>query len=161
MAETTWKPVPTHPGYNVNDAGQIRGPRGRVLRPMAMDSGHLYVLTHPPRLPRKLFVHRAVMFALVGPPPTPEHEVRHLDGDPTNNALTNLCWGTRAENMQDKSSHGTEIYGEAKHGARLTVKQVLAIKVDPRPSRVVGEEYGVSHTAVLRIRRGERWRRAA
>jgi hypothetical protein len=158
---TTWKPVPTHVGYEVNEAGQIRGPRGRILRPMVMDTGHLYVQTHRPRKPRKLFVHRAVMFAFVGPPPTTGHEVRHLDGDPSNNALTNLRWGTRTENMQDKSLHGTEIYGEAKPDARLTLTQVLAIKADPRASRVVGQEYGVSHTAVLRIRRGERWRRAA
>jgi hypothetical protein len=101
------------------------------------------------------------MFAFIGPPPTTKHEVRHLDGNPGNNALSNLCWGTHTENMQDKSLHGTELFGEAKHDARLTEEQVRAIKRDPRASRVVGAEYGVSHTAVLRIRRGERWRRVA
>lgn len=163
MAETTneWRAVPTHVGYEVNASGQISGPRGQILRPMQTKQGHLYVLTPLPRRPRKLFVHRAVVLAFIGPPPTPEHEVRHLDGNPTNNILPNLCWGTRAENMQDKALHGTELFGEAKPDARLTEEQVRAIKHDARPSRVIGAEYGVSHTAVLRIRRGERWRRVA
>lgn len=66
--------------------------------------------------------------------------------------------GTRAENMRDKAAHGTERYGEDKPNHRITTEQARAIRVDPRPSRVVGREYGISHTAVLRIRRGDRWR---
>jgi HNH endonuclease len=159
MAEI-WAPVPTHAGYAVTENGRIRGPR-RILRPMEGPLGHLYVLTPLPRRPRKLYVHRAVLLTFVGPPPTEEHEVRHLDGNPHNNDLSNLCWGTHTENMQDKQIHGTELFGEAKPGARLTLAQVLAIKADPRASRLVGAEYSVSHTTVLSIRRGTHWRRAA
>jgi hypothetical protein len=159
-AGKVWNPIPTHPGYSASTCGEIRGPRGKILKPMRADSGHLYVLTPRPRSPRKLFVHRAVLLAHVGPPPSPAHEGRHGDGNPENNALTNLCWGTRLENMHDKARHGTELHGEAKPAARLTVAKVRAIRNDRRPARVVGAEYGVSHTAILRIRRGERWRAA-
>lgn len=72
----------------------------------------------------------------------------------------NLCWGTRLQNARDKARHGTEPRGEAKPGARLTQVQVEAIRQDTRSARAVGADYGVSHTAVLRIRRGERWRAA-
>lgn len=161
MTGIEWTEVPTHPGYAANASGQVRGPRGRVLRPMRMDSGHLYVITPKPRSPRKLFVHRAVLLAFVGPPAVPSMEGRHLDGNPSNNALTNLAWGTRLENAQDRGRHGAECFGEAKPSARLTENQIQPIRDDPRPSRVVGEAYGISHTAVLRIRRGDRWRRAA
>jgi hypothetical protein len=139
---------------------------------MRTKSGHLYVLTPLPRRPRKLFVHRAVLLAFAGPP-EPGQEARHLDGNPANNhwapgnseeetraAGGNLFWGTRLENMRDKARHGTEVYGEAKPDARLTVADVIAIRNDERASRVVGADYGVSHTAILRIRRGERWRAA-
>jgi hypothetical protein len=154
-----WVEVPTHRGYFVTRSGMMRGPTGVVLRPMKTDGGHRYVLASPPRRPRKLFVHRAVLFAFAGPPP-PGMEVRHLDGDPGNNAIENLAWGTRLENMQDKARHGTERQGEEKPGCRLTAANVDAIRFDRRASRVVGAEYGVSHTAVQRIRRGERWRAA-
>jgi hypothetical protein len=49
-----------------------------------------------------LLVHRLVLQAFDGDPPTPAHtDVRHLDGSKTNNALPNLAWGTRSENMLD------------------------------------------------------------
>lgn len=153
-----WRAVPTHHGYSVSNKGDIRGPRG-LLKPMRTDQGHLYVLTPLPRRPRKLFVHRAVLLAFVGPQP-PSEECRHLDGNPENNAVGNLAWGTRLENMRDKAVHGTERCGEAKPDARLTVAQVHAIRDDERSSRAVGRAYGVSHTAIQRIRRGERWRAA-
>ena len=140
-------------------AGDIRGPR-KILRPMRTKSGHLYVLTPLPRRPRKLFVHRAVMLAFIGPPPSADHEVRHLDGNPEHNALTNLRWGTRLENSHDKTLHGTEPHGEGKQ-PHVDQGEVLVIRDEPRASRIVGAEYGVSHTAVLRIRRGERWRAVA
>jgi hypothetical protein len=84
-------------------------------------------------------------------------ECRHLDGDPANNALTNLAWGTRAENMHDKIRHGTERHGEEKANARLTAAQVHAIRLDARSSRSVAVDYGVSHTTILGIRRGRTW----
>ena len=51
-------------------------------------------------------------------------EVRHLDGDKTNNALYNLKPGTRAENDADKDLHGTRPKGEAHANAKLTERQV-------------------------------------
>jgi hypothetical protein len=147
-----WTDVPGHPGYRVTSAGALRGPRS-VLRPMVMPTGHQYVITGARR---KLWVHHAVLLAFVGPRPVGQ-ECRHLDGNPANNSLQNLRWGTRLENSHDKQRHGTELRGEAKPDARLTVAQVRAIRLDTRAARTVGREYGVSHTAVLRIRRGERW----
>lgn len=48
-----------------------------------------------------MLAHRAVMSAFVGPPAEGQTDVRHLDGDPTNNMLYNLAYGTRSENMKD------------------------------------------------------------
>lgn len=152
------RPVPGYPGYSVTDDGAIRGPRG-PLRPMAMPTGHLYVFADRPPMPRKLFVHRAVLLAFVGPCPDGE-EARHDNGIASDNRLTNLSWGTRLDNMRDKARHGTEPCGDAKPQARLTAVQALAIRGDDRAARAVAADYGLSHTTVLRIRRGERWGRA-
>lgn len=122
-----------------------------------MTTGHLYVITGDRR---KLWVHHAVLLAYVGPRPDGQ-ECRHLDGNPRHNHAANLAWGTRLENMRDKDRHGTEPHGEMKPNHRITAEQARAIRTDTRASRVVGQDYGISHTAVLRIRRGERWRRAA
>lgn len=54
---------------------------------------------------RKL-VHRLVAKKFLSPRPTPQHQIRHLDGDKTNNAAENLAWGTAKENAADRERHG-------------------------------------------------------
>ncbi|MFJ7990282.1 HNH endonuclease [Streptomyces sp. NPDC096351] len=157
MPDTTeWTDVPGYRGYKASRTGQILGPAGKIMRPMRMTTGHLYVITGDRR---KLWVHHAVLLAFVGPRPDGQ-ECRHLDGQPTHNHVTNLAWGTRTENMRDKALHGTERRGEDKPNHRLTTDQARAIRTDQRPSREIGRDYGVSHTTVLNIRRGTRWRAA-
>jgi hypothetical protein len=152
MTNRTWKPVPGWPCY-ASDDGLVRGPSGLTLKPYVNSkSGHLHVLIRK----RKLRVHHAVLFAFVGPRPE-GMECRHLDDDPANNLVTNLRWGTRLENRRDRIRLGNEPRGEDKPGHRLTAAQVALIRQDARPARVVGAAFGVSHTAVLRIRRGQRW----
>lgn len=51
-------------------------------------------------------VHRLVLEVYVSPCPD-NMECRHLDGNPQNNNLDNLCWGTKAENSKDAVKHGT------------------------------------------------------
>jgi hypothetical protein len=152
-----WTDVPTHAGYSVNDAGQIRGPSGRVLRPMRTSSGHLYVLTPLPRRPRKLFVHRAVLLALVGPPLDSDDEGRHLDGNPENNAVNNLAWGNRLQNAADRQAHGRYATGANHAAAVLSERLAREIRTASGSSRAVAIQYGVSHTTVLKIRRRQRW----
>jgi len=50
-------------------------------------------------------VHRLVLLTFVGPPPE-GCEGCHNDGNPANNDLTNLRWGTRSDNLYDRVRHG-------------------------------------------------------
>jgi hypothetical protein len=85
--------------YEVSDQGRVKSyrryPEGRLLRPGCMSGGHVSV-----SLGRKnsLCVHALVLLAFVGPPPE-KHECRHLNGNPSDNRLENLRWGTRSENI--------------------------------------------------------------
>lgn len=129
-----WADVPGHPGYRASRDGQILGPQGKVLRPMSMDAGHLYVITGARR---KLWVHHAVLLTYVGLRP---------DG----------AGRTQFDNAQDRRrNRGYPTGVEA--GSPLSVEAVRAIRADGRASRLVAADHGVSHTTVLKIRRGERW----
>lgn len=158
-----WTEVPGWPGIAASRDGRVRGRSGRVLKPYATNTGHRYVLIPQPggrgTPGRKLWLHHAVLLAFVGPRPEGQ-EGRHLDDDSGNNAVENLAWGTRSENIADRLRNGRHLVGEASPSAVLTSGAVAAIRRDPRSSRAVGAAYGVSHTTVQKIRRGEKWRAA-
>jgi hypothetical protein len=59
-----------------------------------------------------------VLEAFTGPRPEPAYHARHLDGNPQNNALANLAWGTRQENWEDRRSHGRDVYSAKTHCKR-------------------------------------------
>lgn len=98
-----WRPVPGFLGYEVSDQGRVRsllGPEPLIMRPHTRKTGYRHVVLHG----KTRFVHHLVLEAFVGPR-TDGQECRHLDGQPGNNWLTNLRWGTRAEQMDDKARH--------------------------------------------------------
>ena len=51
-------------------------------------------------------IHRLVLMAFVGPCPE-GMECCHKDGNPENNRLDNLRWGTKSSNTKDSIRHGT------------------------------------------------------
>jgi hypothetical protein len=146
-----WSAVPGWLGFYVTSDGLVRGPSGRVLRPMSNDSGHLYVTRG--RRSVKLYVHRAVLLAFVGPPPHGQ-EARHLNGNPRDNRLQNLAWGTKQEQRADDRRNGVL----RKPGPLSSAQAREAYSLKGRESsRSIGRRMGVSHTTILKIQRGQRY----
>jgi hypothetical protein len=115
-----WRPVSGWVGYEVSDLGQVRSSRrGRVqvLRGGVDPRGYRNVtLFRGARsTKRQVWVHALVIEAFVGPRPE-GMQVRHLNGDPTDNRLSNLAYGSPAENVADSFAHGTR--GRASHCLR-------------------------------------------
>ena len=112
-----WKDVPEYEGlYQVSNLGNVRSYRRsiepKLLKPGRMPRGHLSVALGRNN---SRCVHELVLLAFVGPAPH-KHECRHLNGDPSDNRLKNLCWGTRSENIADAVRHGTWMTPERKAG---------------------------------------------
>ncbi|MBT2365235.1 HNH endonuclease [Streptomyces sp. ISL-10] len=103
-----------YPGYVISADGRIQGRRGKWLSATPGNKrGHLQVTLSLGTRKVQAAVHRLVALAFLGDPPTSKHEVRHLNGDPTDNRAENLAWGTRAENAADSVRHGTH-YGASR-----------------------------------------------
>lgn len=116
-APEEWRPVPDFPHYEISNTGRIvshqihRGKPGpRELSPSSQESrGGTYRFVRLSDLHgrrAKRYVHRLVAAAFIGPG-VPGLEVRHLDGNASNNVLANLAYGTHSENELDKVRHGT------------------------------------------------------
>ena len=166
-----WKAIPSSNGfYAASNLGRIRrevggsGARAGVILKTSTDQiGRLFVVLGKPHHHGKNTrrrVHRLVLEAFVGDAPD-GCECRHLNGNPKDNRLENLAWGTHKENMDDKIAHGTLLAGERHGSAKLTNAQVVEIRsalANGEQGRVVAARYGVGDNVVSRIKCGHRWR---
>ena len=111
---TEWRDVPGFEGrYQVSDDGRVlslprKGARGRMLKMAWRKGGYRTVGLSMSGVARTRLVHHLVLLAFVGPKPA-DAVTRHLDGDPTNNALSNIVYGTHTENMRDALRHGRHV----------------------------------------------------
>ena len=108
LAGETWRPVVSCEGYEISDLGRVRNWRGKVMTPYPDDNGYPTVKPRVNGRYKSRRVHRLVAEAFLGECPEGQ-EVRHLDGNPANNVLPNLCYGTRSENNLDAVGHGTHV----------------------------------------------------
>lgn len=105
-------------------------------------------------------VHRAVAHVFHGPCPEGQ-EVRHLDGNPTNNHAANLAYGTRKQNMSDAILHGTTCRGQRNAQAKLDEVSVRAIRnlyrTDMLTCAAIASVFEVSPEAIHQVVNGSRW----
>lgn len=108
-------------------------------------------------------VHTIILEAFVGPCP-PGMECRHKDGNPLNNKLSNLAWGTYEEQAADKARHGTLLRGEACPAAVLNPLKVRAVRALDAAGFTQGEIglcLGVGVGAVQGVLAGRSWKHVA
>lgn len=81
--------------------------------------------------------------------------VMHLCNNPACCNPDHLYLGTQADNMKHAGAEGSlSRRGRMNGNCKLTGEQVIAIREDKRPSRLIAKIYGVEKTQILRIRRG-------
>lgn len=113
-----WRPIPGW-DYSASNLGRVRREAGVVIRKdgrthkvsqkilsPGVANGYKLVVLCRDGVCTSLRVHRLVMLAFEGPQ-IEGTDVRHLNGDRTDNRLSNLTYGTRSENEYDKVNHGT------------------------------------------------------
>ncbi len=164
--EVEWRKIAGYDNYEVSNYGYVRNAlTGKILKGIIVDNER--------RLQVKLYVkgkngkdrihriHRLVLEAFVGECPK-GMECRHLDGNPFNNHISNLRWGTPKENCADRERHGRvpDFRGEKCSSAKLTDLQVIAIR-DKRgrtPQRTLAKTFGVTQSCISHVMRRSSWR---
>ena len=132
-ATEVWRNIPGYEGfYEVSNLGRVRSlcreilgsdgvvqrHRGRFIKGHVKSSGHIEVKLRTGNQSRdRWYVHRLVALAFVGPCPE-GMEVCHYDGDPANNELGNLRYGTVSDNRYDSVRHRTHVEARKTHCPR-------------------------------------------
>ena len=150
--------------FKTNTLGYKRFIKGRAIQGGLDKDGYrkvlLYTLNQGWRNRRKSFVHRLVLEAFIGV--NKKLITRHLDGNPSNNRLDNLIYGTHQENAQDRKLHNRTYHlpkGSENPRACLTKEQALEIIsiVGKGTQKRVASAYGVSRVTIYRIWKRKRY----
>lgn len=170
-----WGSLPDFVGYEVSTHGRVRTirklngrgtlehPRLMALRPTA---GKPYLRVRLTTLDGRCVdkpIHQLVLLTFVGPRPYPEYDSCHDDGDAKNNFLSNLYWGTRQHNAEDRIRHGTQVKGTQVSLSKLTEEQVNEIKQTlPNWKKGMGkyfaEKFGVGSSTISSVKTGFTWK---
>jgi hypothetical protein len=132
-----WRPVVGVAHYEVSSLGVVRSVDRTILcadgRTRSF-KGQIIRGTHDRRMgyhrvvlwdrarPIARTVHSLIAEAFIGPCP-PGQEVRHKNGDSSDNRAVNLEYGTRSQTLLDASRHGTHP-ATARKGKPITRKKV-------------------------------------
>lgn len=166
--EEIWKDIPGYENkYQASNMGRIRSlnhkvrgichfmgeefyrnVKGRILKPGRFSKyGHVSVVLGHGAIGSP--VHQLVMKTFVGEPPE-GMEVLHNNGDPADNRLENLRYGTRTENILD-------VYKQGKVWRKLSVDDVQAIRFGfycGISGAELSRMFGVSQSIICAIRKG-------
>lgn len=159
-----WRDIPGYEGYyqastfgNIKSLDRVitqisrwgklvsRNYPGKIFtfKPHAKDSDYYSVRFNN----KKLSVHTLIILTFKGPMPADCDVIRHKDGNPFNNKLDNLIYGTFSENVID-------IYRQGKPKGKLTIEQVVEIRKlfnTGVSHKNIGWLYGVSRRTISNI----------
>lgn len=137
--EGDWRTVAGYEGlYEVSRFGEVRSlPRqtpqagirgGKVLKQITNNYGYPVVNLCREGHPKMFLVHRLVLEAFAGPCPDGQEALHGQEGR-ADASLSNLRWGTHAQNLGlDRQRDGTTGRGEHCGLAKLTWEQVRQIR---------------------------------
>jgi hypothetical protein len=157
------RPIPGYPNYVATSDGKIlsRYRKWMPLRHHIDEWGYPRLHIQSDGVKRSFYVHRLILLAFVGQCPT-GMVARHLDGTPTNNAPSNLVYGTHAQNMDDRRAHGRNSVGTKNHFAKLDETRVAAIRLEYdgtyQSQARLAAKYAVSKGTISLIVRNRIWR---
>ena len=114
-----WRSIPGMAHYEVSNVGQVRSLdrvilmkngvarkfKGREIAQVIAKTGHRTVHLYEDTELMVKSVHRLVLEAFDRSPKGNE-VCRHLNGDPNDNRIENLAWGTYSDNAFDRVEHG-------------------------------------------------------
>lgn len=167
-----WKDVPGYSGkYQISNLGCVKsfiswnGTNTRILKQAVDSHGYFGVCLYQHKKGKFRYIHQLVLVTFVGPRPT-KMECRHLNDNRKDNRLINLIYGTRSENLFDRTRNGISNTGDHKgvknQMAKLTNDDIIQIRKLLRDGAFtqaqIGNKFGVTGALISMVNTGKRWK---
>ncbi len=174
MSEVVWKPLLGFEGiYSVSNIGAIRSEertifkktgsahlKMKMMKSILGKDGYCRISLRRDNKTFTFLLHRLILSSFVRSPVGKE-EGCHKDGNSFNNHLTNLKWGTHAENEAHKVSKGTSNRGSNHYLSKLKEVDVQEIKTLLREGlsqMKVAKVFKVDRRLINQIATGKTWK---
>lgn len=142
--------IPGYSRYAINSSANVYSKRKRgILKPWPNSNSHPYLrldMVDDDGRYRKPYIHDLMLATFAGEKPVGS-VVRHKDDNPTNNALSNLEYGTATENMSDAIRNG-------RNPSKLsseTINEIVNRHFNGALRQDLVDEYGVSMRTINKI----------
>ena len=164
-----WQPIPGYEEvYEASNLGNIRSNRnkrhyGKQLKAYVNKKGYRVIHLCLDGVEKSHKVNRLIAKTWI-PNPNTAPEVNHIDGNKENDAITNLEWCTRSENMIHAYRTGLQQkkLGEDVPWSVLTEELVLAIRSTAATTTMYHKDiaamYNVNQSTITRVINRKTWK---
>lgn len=166
--EETFVPVKDYEGfYEVSNLGRVRSlyrvdcrgqkRKSQIIKQVRILGYHKVSLSKD-RIEKQHFVHRLVAIAFI-PNTHNKPQVNHIDGNKSNNKLSNLEWCSSLENINHaiNTSLRESGIGTSNPSSKLSDGEVLEIYKSIEPISKIASNFKVHRCTIYRIKSGKKW----
>jgi hypothetical protein len=153
-----WVQIPGYEGsYEITQDGRVRGiarldARGRkwpgkLLSFFVDKDGYSKCALTKNRVTTTKFVHKLVLFSFRGPPKDGQVAC-HNNGDPGDNRVSNLRWGSLADNWLDSQYHGRRSNGYNSYITQVDTERAKDLRASGVTAKVIAKWLSISQSTV-------------
>jgi hypothetical protein len=155
-----WKSIDGFEGlYEASSYGRVRNVKSSfVLNPCDNGKGYLSVTLHKDNKNNTSKLHRVIAKAFI-PNPANLRDVNHIDGDKTNNHISNLEWLSPQDNHKHAKKSGLKATGERCAISKLNVdlvKEIRSLK-NTMSQRELAKKFSVSRGTIQAVLNNKTW----
>lgn len=169
--QEVWMVVEDYPDYMVSNLGRVKSMKrgrelilkGRLRKKLSIRHlPYVRVVLYRDNMANGKLIHRLVANAFI-PNPDKLPQVNHLDGDVSNNYVSNLEWATPSSNViYSLNTFGRkERLGESNNKSKFTKEQVQEVRrlyPEIKSQRKLAKMYNVCQTAIKQIVNNQTWK---
>lgn len=171
-----WRDIKGYEGwYQVSNLGNVRSldreiiysngkiykQKGKMLKPTLRNNGYYYVSLSKNNVRPKFDVHRLVAITFLDNDNN-YNCINHIDGNKTNNCLSNLEWCSYSYNAKHAFKVGLNeaVRGERNGSSKLKDSDVIKIKKllsEGVKSYKIAEMFNISQSTISEIKNNKKW----